>query len=201
MECPNCGSTEITVDSQAGDTVCTQCGTVMEENQIVNEVTFAQDAGGGSSVVGKFVSSGPGGGSSLGFKESRELAFNNGQRHISQLATALKLGEHQQEAAQRYFMLAVQHNFIQGRRTQHVIAACLYTVCRKEKSPHLLIDFSDVLQVHACVHACIHAYVHLDLHVLLTDVLQENVYMLGSCFLKFTRLLSVQVIRSSESLQ
>ena len=52
-----------------------------------------------------------------------------------------------QEAAQRLFMLAVQHNFIQGRKTTHVIAACLYTVCRREKTSHLLIDYSDVLQV------------------------------------------------------
>ena len=62
-------------------------------------------------------------------------------------------------------MLAVQHNFIQGRKTHNVIAACLYTVCRREKTPHLLIDFSDVLQ--------------------------SNVYVLGSTFLKFTRLLSL----------
>jgi len=58
-----------------------------------------------------------------------------------------------------------QHNFIQGRKTTHVIAACLYTVCRREKTAHLLIDYSDVLQT--------------------------NVYMLGSCFLKFTRMLSL----------
>jgi transcription initiation factor TFIIIB Brf1 subunit/transcription initiation factor TFIIB len=160
--CPNCSSTDIETDAARGDAVCIQCGTVIEENAIVNEVTFAQDAGGGSSVVGQFVAASSG----LGFgKESREVAFSNGQRHISQLAQALRLAEHHQEAAQRLFMLAVQHNFIQGRRTQHVIAACLYTVCRREKTPHLLIDFSDVLQT--------------------------NVYMLGSCFLKFTRLLSL----------
>ena len=165
--CPNCKSTDIETDAARGDAVCIQCGTVLEENVIVNEVTFAQDATGGSAVVGQFVAATPGVASSgLGFgKESREVAFTNGQRHISQLAQALRLAEHHQEAAQRLFMLAVQHNFIQGRRTQHVIAACLYTVCRREKTPHLLIDFSDVLQT--------------------------NVYMLGSCFLKFTRLLSL----------
>ena len=162
LGCPNCGSADIETDAARGDAVCIQCGTVIEENAIVNEVTFAQDAGGGSSVVGQFVATSSG----LGFgKESREVAFTNGQRHISQLAQALRLAEHHQEAAQRLFMLAVQHNFIQGRRTQHVIAACLYTVCRREKTPHLLIDFSDVLQT--------------------------NVYLLGSCFLKFTRLLSL----------
>ena len=150
--CPHCGSSDIETDSQRGDAVCIQCGTVLEENAIVNEVTFVQDAAGCSSVVGQFVSSAPGMSSSgLGFgKESREVAFTNGQRHIAQLATALRLAEHHQEAAQRLFMLAVQHNFIQGRRTQHVIAACLYTVCRREKTPHLLIDYSDVLQAQPC---------------------------------------------------
>ena len=165
--CENCGGTDIDFDTSRGDAVCIQCGTVLEENTIVNEVTFAQDSGGGSSVVGQFVAATPGAASAgLGFsKESREVAYSNGQRHISQLAAALRLAEHHQEAAQRLFMLAVQHNFIQGRRTQNVIAACMYTVCRREKTPHMLIDFSDVLQT--------------------------NVYMLGSCFLKFTRLLSL----------
>ena len=142
--CTNCGGTDIDHDPSRGDAVCIQCGTVLEENTIVNEVTFAQDAAGGSSVVGQFVAATPGVPSSgLGFgKESREVAFSNGQRHISQLAAALRLADHHQEAAQRLFMLAVQHNFVQGRRTQHVIAACLYTVCRREKTPHLLIDYS-----------------------------------------------------------
>ena len=151
--CENCGGTDIDFDTSRGDAVCIQCGTVLEENTIVNEVTFAQDAGGGSSVVGQFVAATPGAASAgLGFsKESREVAYSNGQRHISQLAAALRLAEHHQEAAQRLFMLAVQHNFIQGRRTQNVIAACMYTVCRREKTPHMLIDFSDVLQVRVRV--------------------------------------------------
>ena len=86
--CTNCSGTDIEYDQQRGDAVCITCGTVLEENTIVNEVTFAQDAGGGSSVVGQFVASTPGLQSSgLGFgKESREVAFSNGQRHIAQLA-------------------------------------------------------------------------------------------------------------------
>lgn len=169
MPCPQCGGTDIDFDAARGDAVCIQCGAVLEENTIVNEVTFAQDSGGASSVVGQFVSATPGLRSAgLGFaKESREVAFSNGQRHISQLAASLRLADHHQEAAQRLFMLAVQHNFIQGRKTTHVIAACLYTVCRREKTSHLLIDYSDVLQT--------------------------NVYMLGACFLKFTRMLSLSL--------
>jgi len=166
LTCNHCGGTDIELDAARGDAVCIQCGTVLEENTIVNEVTFEPSAGGGSNVVGQFVPSSGLRSSGLGFaKESREVALSNGQRHISQLANALRLSEHHQDAAQRLFQLAVQHNFIQGRKTQHVIAACLYTVCRREKTAHLLIDYSDVLQT--------------------------NVYMLGCCFLKFTRMLSL----------
>ena len=34
----------------------------------------------------------------------------------------------------------------QGRQTKIVAAACLYIVCRMERKPHLLIDFSDAIQ-------------------------------------------------------
>jgi transcription factor IIIB subunit 2 len=65
------------------------------------------------------------------------------------------------------FTIAVEKNFVQGRRTTHVVAACLYIACRQEKSQHMLIDFSDALQV--------------------------NVYTLGTCFLKFRRLLGLKL--------
>lgn len=75
----------------------------------------------------------------------------NGRRRITHLASALRLGSNHIDQAFRYFVLAVQHNFTQGRRTPNVVAACLYIVCRKNKSPHMLIDFSDVLQTNLFV--------------------------------------------------
>ena len=51
------------------------------------------------------------------------------------------------DSAHRLFILAIQRNFIQGRKTIHVVAACLYIVCRREKSAHLLIDFAEALRV------------------------------------------------------
>ena len=51
----------------------------------------------------------------------------------------------------RLFMLAVQHNFIQGRKTHNVIAACLYTAVR-----NLLIDFSQSNVYVASATSCCH---------------------------------------------
>jgi len=79
----------------------------------------------------------------------------------------MRLSNYFVDAAHRFFTVAVEKNFVQGRRTTHVVAACLYIACRQEKSQHMLIDFSDALQV--------------------------NVYTLGTCFLKFRRLLGLKL--------
>jgi Transcription factor TFIIB repeat/Brf1-like TBP-binding domain len=107
-------------------------------------------------------------GGGYGFsRDSRETTLANGRRRIQEVASRLRLGGHYVDSAHRLFTIAVEKNFVQGRRTIHVVAACLYISCRQEKSQHMLIDFSDALQV--------------------------NVYTLGTCFLKFRRLLGLKL--------
>lgn len=183
--CPNCGSKEIEQHDASGASVCTECGVVVEENAIVSSIEFVEGAGGASSMVGQFVSAtsskaytgggGAGGrGGRYGFsRASRESTLANGRRRIQDVASRLRLGSHYVDAAHRLFTIAVEKNFVQGRRTTHVVAACLYIACRQEKSQHMLIDFSDALQV--------------------------NVYVLGTCFLKFRRLLGLKLVRSGNS--
>ena len=36
---------------------------------------------------------------------------------------------------------------VRGRKSTHVIAACVYITCRTEGTSHMLIDFSDILQI------------------------------------------------------
>jgi transcription factor IIIB subunit 2 len=55
--CSHCGCTEIDSDPARGDAVCTNCGSVLEDQIIVSEIQFEDNAGGGSSVIGQFVSS------------------------------------------------------------------------------------------------------------------------------------------------
>ena len=180
--CPDCGSRDVEHQDASGASVCTECGVVVEENAIVSSVEFVEGAGGAATMVGKFVSgssskaftgggSGGGGGfrrSNWGFsRDSRETTLANGRRKIQEIASRLRLGGHYVDAAHRLFTIAVERNFVQGRRTTHVVASCLYIACRQEKSQHMLIDFSDALQV--------------------------NVYVLGTCFLKFRRLLGLKL--------
>ena len=175
--CPNCGSTDIEQHEASGASICTDCAVVVEENAIVSSVEFVEGAGGSASAVGQFVSatsskaygSARRGGGRYGFsRDSRETTLANGRRRIQEVASRLRLRGHLVDSAHRHFTMAVEKNFVQGRRTAHVVASCLYMACRQEKNnQHMLIDFSDALQV--------------------------NVYTLGTCFLKFRRLLGIKL--------
>jgi len=144
------------------------CGNVLEEGAVVNEVTFQESSNGASAVVGQFVSEFGGVRGRGGYgKDAREVTLALGRRIISRIASVLQLSSHHIDAAQRFFLLAVQHNFIQGRRMQNVVSACLYVVCRREKTAHMLVDFSDALQT--------------------------NLYELGAVFLRFCRLLNLRL--------
>ena len=50
MSCRNCSSTNIETDKTRGDSFCLDCGHVLEENMVVNDVAFEE-----SKVVGTFV--------------------------------------------------------------------------------------------------------------------------------------------------
>lgn len=67
------------------------------------------------------------------------------------------------DPALQAYMYAQHRNFIKGRHSAHVAAACLYIVSRERNQPHLLIDFADALHI--------------------------NLYTLGSVFLKLVRFL------------
>lgn len=172
-QCPSsrCGSFNSEATSEG--IFCADCGTVIEESSFDLSVSFTDNQDGSRSMNGQFVSNmsttpyrfSSGGG--VGYsRESREVTIANGKKRIQHLAAALKLN-HFVDAAHRLFLSAVQRNFVHGRKTTTVVAACLYIVCRQRQAPHLLIDFSDVLQT--------------------------NVYVLGNCFLKFRRLLNLQL--------
>lgn len=71
--------------------------------------------------------------------QSREETIANARRRIQEVATALKgLGDYHIDRAVQCYKLALVNNFTQGRKQAHVIAACLYIVCRQEKTMRTL---------------------------------------------------------------
>ncbi|KAK7682161.1 hypothetical protein QCA50_014748 [Cerrena zonata] len=164
--CTDCGGTVIEYDAAAGNGFCVQCGTVLEENTIVNEVTFGETSNGAAMVQGSFVGQGAtharmgGPFGHRGSTESREQTIANATRKIQQVANAMRLSDIIQLAATRLYTLAVEHKFTRGRKSMNVVAVCLYIACRQKDHKHvMLIDFSDLLQVN--VFELGHTYLQL----------------------------------------
>ena len=94
-----------------------------------------------------------GGGRGLGhfqtglIRESREITLRNARRKIEALAQQLSLRRDRIDMAFHFFKLALNKHLTRGRKSTHVIAACVYITCRTESTPHMLIDFSDILQI------------------------------------------------------
>eukprot|EP01038_Epipyxis_sp_PR26KG_P011694 gene11694-15657_t len=169
MKCPKCGSRDIDFLESGGQSICVSCGTVLEENTIVSSIEF-QETGDRSHVVGQFLSANcarpyQAGSRSRDSRDSREATLANARRAISHIASGLHLPSLYVDKANRLYQIALQRNFIFGRKQAHVAATCLYIICRQEQSPLLLIDFSDALQI--------------------------NVYILGKSFLQFTKVLNI----------
>ncbi|CEQ40436.1 SPOSA6832_02050, partial [Sporobolomyces salmonicolor] len=173
MICTSCGEDAVLEMSEHAQTVCTRCGTVLAQNNIVSEITFGETSGGAAMVQGSRVGADQtrarapagyrgGGGQS---QESREQTLANGRHRINEIAHGLGLGEYMCNVATRFFNLAVNMNFTKGRRTQYVAAACLYAAVRQANGTQMLIDFSDLLEI--------------------------NVFVLGSTFLKLVRELNI----------
>lgn len=172
--CRNCKGTQIEYDPTQGNSFCVRCGIVLEENTVVAEVTFAEMADGSSMLQGQFVSAERGKvtapsifGRRTDSGDSREWTLFNAKRRLQAVGLALNLGEHHIDQAHRWYTLALQHQFTRGRRSNHIVASCLYIVCRLEKTAHMLLDFSDVLQT--------------------------SVYVLGGTFLRLVQLLNLQM--------
>ncbi|EIN10033.1 cyclin-like protein [Punctularia strigosozonata HHB-11173 SS5] len=167
--CAECGGSVIEYDAAAGNGFCVACGTVVEENTIVSEVTFGETSSGAAMVQGSYVAQGAtrarmGGffGNRGGDGESREQTIANASRKIQSVAGILRLSESICHAATRLYTLAVEHKFTKGRKSMNVVAVCLYVACRqKETRNYMLIDFSDLLQASVNVFELGHTYLQL----------------------------------------
>ncbi|XP_029830037.2 transcription factor IIIB 90 kDa subunit isoform X1 [Ixodes scapularis] len=171
--CQHCGCSEIDTDPARGDAVCTNCGSVLEDSIIVSEIQFEENAHGGSRAIGQLISADGTSGRSLGGfqhgsgKESRALTLQKARRKIVQVAERLRLNQHCIDTAFNFYKMALTRHLTRGRRHSHVVAACIYMVCRIEGTPHMLLDLSDVVQV--------------------------NVYELGKTFLKLSSALCINI--------
>lgn len=141
MICNNCGSSENAVDNAQGVSYCTSCGMVLEENIIVSTINFTDD-GVKSSLTGKIVDVGS---TQVGtqYVDSSFYIKNT----IRNICANLGLGSNFIDSSYRYYRLLLPYNLSKGKSLLYTLSAVIYIGCRQERTPHLLIDFSNALNL------------------------------------------------------
>ena len=136
--------------------MCYACGLVFEDSAIVAEVTFGETAGGAAMVEGGFISdtqrhANSMGGTmrGLGGMESREQAAMHGRLAIEALAHSLQVRQAVIDQAFGWYKLAMNHNFIQGRRMRNVAAVAIYMAARRQpENTLMLMDLAEKIQTN-----------------------------------------------------
>lgn len=78
--CPTCSGTIIEYSASAGNGFCVSCGTVVEENTIVNEITFGETGSGAAMVQGSYVGQGASRRSNAWLCELELTTYSQGER-------------------------------------------------------------------------------------------------------------------------
>jgi transcription factor IIIB subunit 2 len=147
-------------DRDSGGQECLNCGTEFNvESDLHQELTFAEGANGGFSVVGGFVGdhqrfANTMGGTVRGLQgmEGREKAHQRGKYVVDNLVAILNLRQQVADMAYSLYKLASINGFIQGRRVDNVAACCIYLADRKQnESTLLLMDLAEKIQVSVWV--------------------------------------------------
>lgn len=85
---------------------------------------------------------------SRGNRDSHEQTSDKAKRRIDGVAARLNIQPYIAESAHQIYKLALNNNFAKGRKSQHLVCACLYLACRKNRTPHMLMDFAEAICVN-----------------------------------------------------
>ncbi|CAF0773459.1 unnamed protein product [Rotaria sp. Silwood1] len=157
-----CGGTEIDTDPARGVTVCMLCGEVIEDIRIVNEAEITETSGGGIQVIGQFLSENDVRGGSAGgmmnfnIRESRQITLHKARRGITDIASNMRMNHHCIDAAFKIYKMALDRGLSRGNKSTHLLASCLYIICRTEGTQHILLDFCDHVDADISVLARIY---------------------------------------------
>ncbi|KAL6718778.1 transcription factor TFIIIB subunit brf1 [Lecanora helva] len=155
--CPNpdCAQKNTSV-KEDGKYICSSCGTVIQEMDMIADLSFTLASGGQHYIQGSHV--GANEAYARGDIANRDQANNSrimteiaGKEHIRNVGNALGIASSLREQGLKIYRLAMG-GFIQGRRIKSVAAVALYIACRlprqdQEPNTYMLIDFADVLQI------------------------------------------------------
>lgn len=150
-KCPKCGFTKFEIKDTTGQKSCMQCGYILENYGVVNDVSFNKDGGGGSTLNATFISSEHNAGTTdyhkaFGYRNYRQQIERSAKQKIDSCCNRLGCTAIAEPALQ-YFKMALINKHTRGRKVEYTIGACLYLACRQNTRPFMLIDFADELDI------------------------------------------------------
>lgn len=153
-----CDEPELDTNDE-GERYCTNCGMVHEAaSNIVSDVTFQEDSRGAAAVQGGFISEnarhahtmGAAGRRLGGGEHNNQAAIDSkGREELAKICPRLRIPERLVTIARTNWNLAASMSFGTGRKTEEVIAACLYAACRVDsENTVLLMDIAELVKVN-----------------------------------------------------
>ncbi|KAK4570458.1 transcription factor TFIIIB subunit brf1 [Recurvomyces mirabilis] len=149
---------EPSITDEDGSKVCINCGTQISESNIVADVTFEEDSRGAATVQGGFISERSRFANTLGTAGRRigagernglQEIENNGRRALAALCPRLGIPQNVADQAQALIAASARLNFSAGRRTDEVVAACLFTACKRQAGNSiLLMDIAELVKIN-----------------------------------------------------
>ena len=168
MKCKKC--TNVRRDPSTGYLICITCGSVLEDSTIEQGIEFDDN----QKATGTFIDNTKGNLYSSTFQSNFshmidpiQIRLNKVYKYIIQVATILNIPTSVIERAKKLYNVASNRKFTQGRKTKQIVGAILYLACRWDSTKHLLIDFSEALQI--------------------------NLFVIGATYLKLVKLLGMQI--------
>lgn len=156
-----CDSPNIQPDEDGTGLVCTNCFTQVAETNIVAELTFEENAKGGATVQGDYIGENARHASTMGHgpavqrvggteRNADQLADSKGKGVLNRLCPRLGIKDAYRDQALNLYKLSTQVSFSAGRRTEEVVGACLYAICRREQKENmvLLADIAEILKIN-----------------------------------------------------
>lgn len=66
------------------------------------------------------------------------VCVSSAKQNINTLGRQLQMNQHCLDTALNFYKMALMKQLTRGRKSAHVIAACIYMVCRTEGTPRIL---------------------------------------------------------------
>lgn len=163
MKCKVCSSDNL-VENVSSFAICQDCGALNEDLFMTNSLNFTENNG-TSKLSGEIIRM-TDTYAKVGGNIIRSTNFEI-QNRIKTICDSLGISEEMSISAFRWYKLSLQGNLTRGRSILYTISACIYVVCRQEKTPHLLMDFAHLLEI--------------------------DVFKIGAIFVKIVVLLNIKV--------